>query len=103
MGRFSRFTPQKTNKMMQGLTLSSLKKHPALIPLFACVGGGCLWAGYYTLRLAIRNPDVQWFGKNGDLPNVKREWTKQYKFLAPKVDYSKLQAPEERPPIESWK
>lgn len=32
-----------------------------------CVGGGMLWAAYYTLRLATRNPDVSWRRKVGFL------------------------------------
>jgi len=89
--------------MMQGLTLASLKKHPALIPLFACVGAGCVWSAYYIGRLCTRNPDVQWFGKgNGVTLSNSKYYGYQYKFYSPIVDYSKLKHPEERPPIESW-
>lgn len=72
--------------VMQGLTVSSLKKHPAvrtkqinwnflfnsrvfaikkvfrfqLIPLFLCLGVGVAASALYTLRLAAKNPDVSW-------------------------------------------
>ncbi|KAJ8961774.1 hypothetical protein NQ318_021375 [Aromia moschata] len=76
---------------MQGMSLTSLKKHKALIPLYVCVGIGCLGAGFYTLRLAVRNPDVQW-NRSGQISNEEfRE--KQYKFYSPNVDYSKLESP----------
>ncbi|XP_019881983.1 cytochrome c oxidase subunit NDUFA4 [Aethina tumida] len=76
---------------MQGLSLQSLKKHKALIPLYFCVGLGCLGAGFYTFRLAVRNPDVQW-DRRGDISNEEFR-AKQYKFYSPNVDYSKLESP----------
>uniref|UniRef100_A0A336N6T2 CSON007821 protein n=1 Tax=Culicoides sonorensis TaxID=179676 RepID=A0A336N6T2_CULSO len=77
---------------MQGASLSSLKKHPALIPLYVCVGAGCLMSALYVLRLATRNPDVTWSRKNNPEPNEEYR-NKQYKFYSPNVDYSKLESP----------
>ncbi|XP_044728318.1 cytochrome c oxidase subunit NDUFA4 [Chrysoperla carnea] len=75
---------------MQGLSLQSLKKHKALIPLYVCVGVGCAGAVYYTLRLATRNPDVAWDRSNN--PNDAYR-NKQYKFYSPKRDYSNIDSP----------
>ncbi|XP_018334674.1 cytochrome c oxidase subunit NDUFA4 [Agrilus planipennis] len=77
---------------MQGMSLSSLKKHKALIPLYACVGVGCAGAVFYTLRLALRNPDVGWVNKSERLSNEAYA-AKQYKFYSPNIDYSKLESP----------
>ncbi|KAJ8979936.1 hypothetical protein NQ317_003678 [Molorchus minor] len=76
---------------MQGLTIKSLKKHKALIPLYVCVGFGMVGAVFYTGRLALRNPDVQW-NRSGEISNEEFR-TKQYKFYSPNVDYSKLESP----------
>ncbi|CAG5131831.1 unnamed protein product [Candidula unifasciata] len=84
---------------MAGLTASSLKKHPALLPLFACVGAGVAWASYYIWRLATQSPDVGWRAKDGDMPNTRWPANKQYKFYSPNVDYKKLEVPEEKPKI----
>uniref|UniRef100_U5ES15 Putative nadh dehydrogenase n=1 Tax=Corethrella appendiculata TaxID=1370023 RepID=U5ES15_9DIPT len=64
---------------MQGMGLESIKKNPALIPLYVCVGLGMVGAALYTLRLATRNPDVSWSKKGNPEPwEAYRE--KQYKF-----------------------
>lgn len=77
---------------MQGLKLSSLKKNPALIPLYVCVAAGMLGAGFYTLRLATRDPDVSWNRKNNPEPWEEYR-NKQYKFYSPIRDYSKIDSP----------
>eukprot|EP00042_Codosiga_hollandica_P043142 m.405116 g.405116 ORF g.405116 m.405116 type:complete len:88 (+) comp56485_c0_seq9:165-428(+) len=41
-----------------------MKKDPALIPLFAVIGGGVAMAGLYTLRLATKSYDVVWDRRN---------------------------------------
>ncbi|KAK0060011.1 cytochrome c oxidase subunit NDUFA4 [Biomphalaria pfeifferi] len=84
---------------MAGLSMASLKKHPSLIPLFVCVGGGMLWAAYYTLRLATRNPDVGWKNKSEEMSNTRWPVNQQYKFFSPVVDYKTLKHPEERPEL----
>lgn len=48
-----------------------------LIPLYVCVGAGCIGAVLYTLRLAVRNPDVQW-NRTGEISNEEFR-DKQYK------------------------
>lgn len=77
---------------MQGMGLQSLKKNPALIPLYVCVGAGALGAMYYTLRLATRNPDVTW--NRSSNPEPWQEYKeKQYKFYSPIRDYSNIKSP----------
>ncbi|XP_022919678.1 cytochrome c oxidase subunit NDUFA4 [Onthophagus taurus] len=76
---------------MQGMSISSLKKHRALIPLYFCVGLGCAGAVFYTARLALRNPDVAWSRTPGQISNEEYR-DKQYKFYSPNVDYSKLES-----------
>ncbi|XP_017785716.1 PREDICTED: cytochrome c oxidase subunit NDUFA4 [Nicrophorus vespilloides] len=77
---------------MQGMSLTSLKKHKALIPLYVCVGLGCVGAVFYTARLALANPDVAWNRKEGEISNEHYS-NKQYKFYSPNVDYSKMESP----------
>ncbi|XP_045122047.1 cytochrome c oxidase subunit NDUFA4-like [Portunus trituberculatus] len=77
---------------MQGLSLSSLKKHPSLIPLYVCLGAGVAMSFFYTVRLATRNPDVTW--RHVANPEPQKEWSdKQYKFYSPVRDYSTYRAP----------
>jgi len=72
---------------MQGLTLASLKKHPALIPLYAACGFGVVLSVFYTTRLATRNPDVSWNRSGNPQPQLAYDH-KQYKFFSPVRDYS---------------
>ncbi|EZA48285.1 hypothetical protein DMN91_003266 [Ooceraea biroi] len=68
---------------MQGLNLSSLKKNPALVPLYFCMGLGGAAAALYLLRLALRSPDVSWRNKKEAEPwNDYKD--KQYKFYTTK-------------------
>ncbi|RZF41000.1 hypothetical protein LSTR_LSTR006303 [Laodelphax striatellus] len=76
---------------MKGMSLSSLKSHPSLIPLYVCVAVGAAGATFYTLRLATRNPDVSWTKKNDEPWNEYSN--KQYKFYSPNLDYSKIESP----------
>ncbi|XP_045768058.1 cytochrome c oxidase subunit NDUFA4 [Maniola jurtina] len=77
---------------MQGLSLQSLKKHKALIPLYVCVGLGCGGSMFYLLRLATRSPDVSW-NKNSNPEPWQEYRDKQYKFYSPNIDYSKIESP----------
>ncbi|XP_053605546.1 cytochrome c oxidase subunit NDUFA4 [Plodia interpunctella] len=77
---------------MQGLSIQSLKKHKALIPLYVCTGIGCVGAILYLGRLALRSPDVSWSKKNNPEPWEEYR-TKQYKFYSPNRDYSKEGSP----------
>jgi len=77
---------------MQGMSLASLKRHPALIPLYICVGAGAVGAALYTLRLATRNPEVTWNRKTNPEPwNEYKE--KRYKFYTTNDDYKKAEKP----------
>ncbi|XP_039750537.1 cytochrome c oxidase subunit NDUFA4 [Pararge aegeria] len=77
---------------MQGLSIQSLKKHKALIPLYVCVGLGCGASLFYIIRLATRSPDVSWNKRTN--PEPWQEYrNKQYKFYSPIRDYSKEESP----------
>uniref|UniRef100_A0A224Y4N4 Putative conserved secreted protein n=1 Tax=Panstrongylus lignarius TaxID=156445 RepID=A0A224Y4N4_9HEMI len=78
--------------MMQGLSFSSLRKHTALIPLFVCVGAGCVGSLFYLARLGFRNPEVSW-NKRGDQEPWNEYTDKQYKFFSPNLDYKKMDSP----------
>nr|XP_019546508.1 cytochrome c oxidase subunit NDUFA4 [Aedes albopictus] len=77
---------------MQGMSLASIKKNPALIPLYVCVGLGAVAAVFYTARLAIRSPEVSWNRKGNPEPWEEFR-NKQHKFYSPIRDYSKAQSP----------
>ncbi|XP_026474351.1 cytochrome c oxidase subunit NDUFA4-like [Ctenocephalides felis] len=77
---------------MQGLSLSSLKRHPALIPLYFFTGLGAFGAAFYVFRLATKNPDVTWNRKTNPEP-WEAYRNKQYKFYSPVRDYSKEECP----------
>ncbi|XP_070547074.1 cytochrome c oxidase subunit NDUFA4-like [Ptychodera flava] len=76
---------------MQGFSLRTLKGHYSLVPLFACVGGGALFAAYYLLRLATTNPDATWNRSSNPYPWTKIKPNQQIKFYAAgKIDYANL-------------
>ncbi|CAG9807869.1 cytochrome c oxidase subunit NDUFA4 [Chironomus tepperi] len=77
---------------MQGLSMASIKKNPALLPLYVCIVAGMAGAGYYLLRLATRSPEVTWSHKNNPEP-WEHYRNKQYKFYSPIRDYSKTESP----------
>ncbi|TRY96548.1 hypothetical protein DNTS_004711 [Danionella cerebrum] len=75
---------------MLSVMTKQLRTHPALIPLFVFIAGGCAMSAAYLARLALRSPDVCWDKTNNPEPWNKLEPTFQYKFIAGNVDYSKL-------------
>ncbi|CAG9787528.1 unnamed protein product [Diatraea saccharalis] len=77
---------------MQGLSLQSLKKHKALIPLYVCTALGCGGAVFYLARLALRSPDVSWNKKTNPEPWEEYR-NKQYKFYSPNIDPAKEGSP----------
>ncbi|EFN71764.1 NADH dehydrogenase [ubiquinone] 1 alpha subcomplex subunit 4 [Camponotus floridanus] len=77
---------------MQGTTMTSLKKNPALFPLYLCIAVGGAGALFYTLRLALRNPDVSWLNKKEAEPwNYYKD--KHYKFYASSQEVKDLKSP----------
>jgi len=77
---------------MQGTSLKSAMKHPALLPLYFCIGLGGAGAFLYTLRLATRHPEVAWLNKKEAEP-WDRYKDKQYKFYATKEDITNAKSP----------
>ncbi|KAL2101245.1 hypothetical protein ACEWY4_003006 [Coilia grayii] len=67
-----------------------LRNHPALIPLFIFIGGGCTMCLAYLARLGIRSPEVCIDKRNNPEPWNRLPPTHQYKFYAVNTDYSKL-------------
>uniref|UniRef100_D1FPZ1 NADH dehydrogenase n=1 Tax=Simulium nigrimanum TaxID=683695 RepID=D1FPZ1_SIMNI len=74
---------------MQGLSMASLKKNPALIPLYVCTAVGMFGAAFYIWRLAARSPEVTWSRVNNPEPWEEYRDGKQHKFYSPVRDYSK--------------
>ncbi|XP_003706211.1 NADH dehydrogenase (ubiquinone) MLRQ subunit [Megachile rotundata] len=65
---------------MPGLSWASLKKNPMLIPLFFCLGVGATGATLYTIRLAVKSPEVTWHpNKNTEPWNDYKD--RSYKFI----------------------
>ncbi|XP_014681815.1 PREDICTED: cytochrome c oxidase subunit NDUFA4-like [Priapulus caudatus] len=77
---------------MKGLTMKSLRNHPSLMPLFASVGFGCILAGAYLYRLAVKSPEVSWDRKNNPYPWEKINARYQYKFFKTR-EYEKEENP----------
>jgi len=84
---------ENNSQKMQGLTMSSLRHHKALQPLFIIIGGGMIFVGAYLFRLAAKTTDINWT-KQKDPANTYGYYDgKQFKFLNPLgVDYSKYGA-----------
>ncbi|CAG0914322.1 unnamed protein product [Notodromas monacha] len=72
---------------MRGLSMSSLKGHPALLPLFVCVGVGCAMSALYLTRLGTRSPDVMWNRKGGTARPWEEYASKNYKFMNTREEY----------------
>ncbi|XP_012681157.1 cytochrome c oxidase subunit NDUFA4L [Clupea harengus] len=75
---------------MLGTVSKQLRSHPALIPLFVFIGGGCVMCAAYLARLGICSPEVSWNRNGNPEPWNKLAPTYQYKFYAVNLDYSKL-------------
>ncbi len=69
------------------MSLSSLKHHTALIPLFVIMGAGIAWVGFFSLRSLTKMSDISW--KHEEAPyNAYKD--RQTKFLNPGgIDYAK--------------
>jgi len=88
-----------------------LKHHKSLKPLFVALGFGVGLSFFYTIRLALQNPDVSWRRTSNPEPWQHRVdgdgKTVRYKFFQAPADwrgghteYGVAAFPEERPPIE---
>ncbi|XP_028046046.1 cytochrome c oxidase subunit NDUFA4 isoform X3 [Monomorium pharaonis] len=80
---------------MKGLSFASIKKNPALLPLYFFIGVAATGATVFTLRMAFHATDVSWVNKKDAEPwNYYKD--KPYKFYVSKNEYKtvKSQAPE---------
>jgi len=74
---------ENNSKLMQGLTMNSLRHHVALQPLFVIIGGGMIFVAAYVARLASKTTDINW-SKEKDYGKVMSYYEgKQFKFLNP--------------------
>ncbi|XP_054707306.1 cytochrome c oxidase subunit NDUFA4-like [Uloborus diversus] len=81
---------------MKGMTLSSLKKHYSLIPLFVMLAGGMTLSAAYLARLAFKNPEVSW--RRSSNPEPWQEYAdKRYKLYHSKGEMNTQKIKEERP------
>jgi len=77
-------------KSMQGLTMSSLRHHVALQPLFIIMGVGMTFVALYVGRLASKTTDVNWTKKTME-DQVGYYENRQFKWFNPRgVDYSNI-------------
>ncbi|RWS11930.1 cytochrome c oxidase subunit NDUFA4-like protein [Dinothrombium tinctorium] len=69
-------------------------KNYSLLPVIGITALGGLFAGFYVMRLALRNPDVSWNKRSNPEPWQEYE-NKQYKFYS-NIDHEKYQHPRPR-------
>ncbi|KAJ1520767.1 hypothetical protein ONE63_003862 [Megalurothrips usitatus] len=65
-----------------GTSIASLKQRKELIPVWVCIGFGAFLSGAYTLRLALKSPDVTWNRNSNPEPWQEYEH-KNYKIINP--------------------
>ena len=82
---YSSFQPNNDLKLMQGLSIKSLKHHVALQPLAVIMGVGIAFVAAYIGRLASKTTDVNWT-KAKDLGDHMG----YYKARSRKISLSKL-------------
>jgi len=80
---------------LSGLNWKTIKKNPAILPIYILTGFGLFLAGSYVVRLATRNPEVTWSRSRNPEPWDEYK-NKQYKFVATR-DYT------EGSPAPEWK
>jgi len=66
---------------LSGLTIKSMKKHPAIVPIYGLMALGMGLSGFYLWRLASKSTEVTWSRVKN--PEPWNEYTnKQYKFIS---------------------
>ncbi|ODN02965.1 Cytochrome c oxidase subunit NDUFA4 [Orchesella cincta] len=75
-------------KGLSGLTLSSIKKYPAIIPLYVMLAAGVVLAAGAVTRTLIKNPEVS-FNRKGNPEPWNDYRAKQYKFFGIGRDWDK--------------
>ncbi|CAL8073956.1 unnamed protein product [Orchesella dallaii] len=74
-------------KGLSGLTISSIKKYPAIIPLYVMLAAGVVLAASAVTRTLLKNPEVS-FNRKGNPEPWNDYKDKQYKFFGVGRDYS---------------
>lgn len=76
-----------------GLAIRAIQKNPAVYPVLGCIVLGTALAIGYTLRLAIKCPDVTWNSRKNTEP-WQEYANKNYKFfIAEDFDIKKYKHP----------
>jgi len=76
-------------KKMQGLSLSSLRHHVALQPLFFIMAAGVTFVTAACLRVAVKGHDVNWSKAKDPVAPMTALENKQYKmFNVQNFDFS---------------
>merc|ERR1712192_357773 len=90
--------PNNDLKLMQGLSVKSLKHHVALQPLFVIMTAGIIFVGAYCGRLAFKGHDVNFSEKKDPVEVMGTLENKQFKMFNPSgFDYSTASASTLRP------
>merc|ERR1712032_1150719 len=85
--------PNNDLKLMQGLSVKSLKHHVALQPLFVIMTAGIIFVGAYCGRLAFKGHDVNFSKKKDPVEPMSTLENKQFKmFNVSGFDYSNASA-----------
>merc|ERR1711974_169040 len=85
--------PNNDLRLMQGLSVKSLKHHVALQPLFIIMTAGIIFVGAYCGRLAFNGHDVNFSKKKDPVEPMSTLENKQFKmFNVSGFDYSDASA-----------
>jgi len=91
--KYSPLQPNNDLKLMQGLSVKSLKHHVALQPLFVIMTAGIIFVGAYCGRLAFKGHDVNFSKKKDPVEPMSTLENKQFKmFNVSGFDYSNASA-----------
>merc|ERR1719228_2208285 len=93
--QYKMFNVQPNNdlRLMQGLSVKSLKRHVALQPLFIIMTAGIIFVGAYCGRLAFKGHDVNFSKVKDPVGPMSTLENKQFKMFNPSgFDYSTASA-----------
>ncbi|XP_031564668.1 cytochrome c oxidase subunit NDUFA4-like [Actinia tenebrosa] len=72
------------------MVFAYLRRYPELVPLFVCVGAGCVGCAWFIGRTAIYHPDASFDKKNNPYPWNKVKHNEQRRLYT-QSDYSKIE------------